>query len=75
MKGARRTRPAFALPLLGLCLTAFAQSLQPVPQLESRVTDLTGTLTAEHQTALERKLAAFEARKGSDELPNQPLLL
>jgi len=39
--------------------------LQPIPKLESRVTDLTGTLTAEQQTALERKLAAFEARKGS----------
>jgi uncharacterized protein len=29
------------------------------------VTDITGTLTAEQQTALEQKLAAFEARKGS----------
>ncbi len=55
--------------LLALCLGAGAQAggsgLQPVPPLTARVTDLTGTLTAEQQTALEQKLAAFEARKGS----------
>jgi uncharacterized protein len=44
---------------------AMAQALQPVPPLQSRVTDLTGTLTAGEQTELERKLAAFEERKGS----------
>ena len=62
-----RSWARLALPwlLLGLCASALAQSLQPIPELESRVTDLTGTLTAEQQTALERKLAAFEARKGS----------
>jgi uncharacterized protein len=42
-----------------------AQDLQPVPKLTARVTDLTGTLTAEQQTALEQKLAAFEAAKGA----------
>jgi uncharacterized protein len=36
-----------------------------LPALESRVTDLTGTLTAAQQSALEEKLAAFEARKGA----------
>lgn len=36
-----------------------------VPQLKARVTDLTGTLAADQQRALEGKLAAFEARKGS----------
>jgi uncharacterized protein len=51
--------------LLGLGLTAAAQGLQPIPKLSARVTDLTGTLTAEQQTALEQKLAAFEAAKGS----------
>lgn len=51
--------------LLGLGLTAAAQGLQPIPKLTARVTDLTGTLTAEQQTALEQKLAAFEAAKGS----------
>jgi uncharacterized protein len=49
--------------LLGLALCAAAE--QPVPQLSARVTDLTGTLTAEQQSALERKLAAFESAKGS----------
>ena len=39
--------------------------LQPIPKLSARVTDLTGTLTAEQQTALDQKLAAFEAAKGS----------
>ena len=44
---------------------AGAQGLEPIPKLEARVTDLTGTLTAEQQSALEDKLAAFEARKGT----------
>lgn len=37
----------------------------PVPPLQHRVTDLTGTLTAQQQSELEANLAAFEARKGS----------
>jgi uncharacterized protein len=44
---------------------ATAQGLQPVPKLAARVTDLTGTLTAEQQSALEDKLSSFEARKGA----------
>src|ERR1700721_3993085 len=44
---------------------AAAQSLQPLPKLEARVTDLTGTLTAAQQAELEQKLADFEARKGA----------
>ena len=36
-----------------------------VPKLASRVTDLTGTLTGEQRAALETKLQAFEAAKGS----------
>src|SRR5262249_35948034 len=55
--------------LLALRLSAAAQGpvsgLQPVPPLTARVTDLTGTLTSEQQAALEQKLAAFEAAKGS----------
>ena len=51
--------------LVGVVGLASAQGLQPIPKLEARVTDLTGTLTAEQQSALEEKLAAFEARKGS----------
>ena len=36
-----------------------------VPALKARVTDLTGTLSAEQWTSLEQKLAALEAKKGS----------
>ena len=36
-----------------------------IPILKARVTDLTGTLAAAEQQALEQKLAAFEQRKGS----------
>jgi uncharacterized protein len=68
-----RRRAGLALPLLlALSVAAAAagaapdvQGLQPIPKLTARVTDLTGTLTAEQQTALEQKLAAFEAAKGS----------
>jgi uncharacterized protein len=66
-----RVMAGLALPLLlALSLAATAQApavagLQPIPKLSARVTDLTGTLTAEQQTALEQKLAAFEAAKGS----------
>jgi len=42
-----------------------AQNLVPVPTLKARVTDLTGSLSADQLTRLEQKLAAFEARKGS----------
>lgn len=36
-----------------------------VPPLQSRVTDLTGTLSTSEVAQLEQKLAAFEAKKGS----------
>ncbi len=67
----------FAVPLPLLALMALlvvivatpfplhAQGLVELPRLEARVTDLTGTLTAEQQQSLEAKLAAFEARKGA----------
>lgn len=56
--------------LLAACLLVAAaplaaQTLQPIPKLEARVTDLTGTLTAAEQSDLEQQLAAFEARKGA----------
>jgi uncharacterized protein len=57
-----------ALLTLALLLASAAPSANaqiPIPALESRVTDLTGTLTAAQQSALEEKLAAFEARKGA----------
>ena len=54
----------WALPLL-LSIGAAALAQVAVPALEARVTDLTGTLTAEQQATLEDKLAAFESRKGA----------
>lgn len=57
--------------LLVLCAAVFtaapalAQPLQPVPALERRVTDLTGTLAPAEQQQLEGRLAAFEQEKGS----------
>ena len=63
--GARWAAPL----LLALSPTAQAQApasgLEPIPALTARVMDLTGTLTNEQQAALEQKLAAFEASKGS----------
>ena len=50
---------------LALVLAAPLRAQAPLPKLESRVTDLTGTLTAGQQSALEDKLRQFEARKGS----------
>ncbi|MFB3818296.1 MAG: YgcG family protein [Candidatus Methylomirabilales bacterium] len=55
--------PVLALCVFALALAALAQV--PVPPLNARVTDLTGTLTAEQRAALEQRLAEFEARKGS----------
>lgn len=46
-------------------LGGVARAEVPVPPLKARVTDLTATLSSEQRLALERKLAAFEARKGS----------
>ena len=57
---------------LGFWLLLFSQlalsetsSFVEVPKLSARVTDLTGTLSAGQAQALEAKLAAFEAKKGS----------
>ena len=65
---ARSLAPMF-VGLLALAVgprpEAGAQSQVPVPRLERRVTDLTGTLSVDERAALEAKLAAFEARKGS----------
>ena len=49
-----------AVLLVALPPAASAEALQPIPPLEARVTDLTGTLTAAQRAALEAKLAAFE---------------
>lgn len=57
------------LASLLLCLWATlagaADGLLALPELKTRVTDLTGTLTAEQSQALEGRLAAFDAAKGS----------
>ena len=59
----RLTLPGCAA--LGLLLLLAARADVAVPELTARVTDLTGTLSSAEQAALEQKLAAFEARKGS----------
>ena len=56
---------AMALVVGAALGVAAAQTLQPIPKLEARVTDVTGTLTAGQQAELEQKLADFEARKGA----------
>lgn len=62
------TALAWALAcLLWLAGPARAQVAEavPVPVLSKRVTDLTGTLDASQQQALETRLAALEERKGA----------
>jgi uncharacterized protein len=48
----------------GLPGSAHAQDVLPVPVLSARVIDQTGTLTPAQRSALESKLAAFEAQAG-----------
>src|ERR1700733_6729572 len=56
---------AIALSMSAAPGVAAPQPQQALPELEARVTDLTGTLTAAQQVQLEQKLADFEARKGA----------
>jgi uncharacterized protein len=73
MKKPSRSRPrlisassAFLAALAAaLLLLTLAAADVAVPPLAARVTDLTGTLNAAQRDALEQKLAAFEAKKGS----------
>jgi uncharacterized protein len=58
-------RIRLSLCLLFLCQFATAWAYVEIPKLSTRVTDLTGTLSAEQAQALESKLAAFETKKGS----------
>ncbi len=58
------------LALLSLLLLAplagwSQQGLQPIPELNARVIDQTGTLDAASKAALEARLAAFEQERGS----------
>lgn len=55
----------FALGCLLVACTLAAWAQVAVPNLTRRVTDLTATLTAAQTAALENKLAAFEAARGS----------
>ncbi|MGZ5008962.1 MAG: TPM domain-containing protein [Methylobacter sp.] len=58
-----RARYGLGFFLLSFCLAAGA--MVGVPELSSRVTDLTGTLSAGQVSELENKLAAFETKKGA----------
>ena len=62
-RGSLKSRALLCGAIAWSAPAAYAQV--PLPPLEARVTDLTDTLTAEQQSALEQKLAAFEARKGA----------
>ena len=53
------------ISLSSLFLIAVAAAQIAVPPLNARVTDLTGTLTAQQRGALEQTLAEFERRKGA----------
>jgi uncharacterized protein len=56
----------YALGLMLLLASSFAfAELVAIPELSTRVTDLTQTLSPAEQAQLEQKLAAFEAKKGS----------
>ena len=60
-----RTARAFAAGFLLLLCALSAWAQVAVPGLSRRVTDLTATLDAAQVAALEGKLAAFEAQRGS----------
>lgn len=58
-------RGLIVLIALGAVIAPPLRAEVPVPPLERRVTDLTGTLTPDQRAGLESRLAAFEAEKGS----------
>jgi uncharacterized protein len=59
------SRLSLTLLLVSLLACSVAWADVAVPPLTARVTDLTGTLTAQQIGSLEQALAAFEARKGT----------
>jgi uncharacterized protein len=66
MTAARIRQAMTALLLMAAALLgARAQGLLPVPALDARVIDQTGTLSAAQRGALDAKLQAFEQKKGS----------
>ena len=59
------TLPRALLAAALLFAPQFSAAQVPVPPLTAPVTDLSATLTSDQRAALEQKLAALEARKGS----------
>jgi len=62
---ARHAWPLVLLAAWVLLAASFAVADVAVPPLKSRVTDLTGTLSAQQQAMIEQNLATFEQRTGS----------
>ena len=62
---ARRLLAALSILFVFAALAWPLHAEVAVPPLKARVTDLTGTLSSAQRSALEERLAAFEARKGS----------
>lgn len=58
-------RALLALALSLAAALAWAQDLQPVPELRARVMDLTGTLDATALQGLDERLASFERERGT----------
>ena len=50
---------------LGAITLTWAQGLVPIPALQARVMDQTGTLSAQSAAAIESKLASFEQSRGT----------
>ena len=67
MSGRSARLAAWLLSVLLLVAAGFAGADEQaaIPALAARVTDLTGTLTADQKGRLETKLEAFERAKGS----------
>lgn len=67
MRNSRWCNGVFALLLTALAVSpVLAQDgLAPIPELKARVTDTTGTLSADQITGLESDLTALEQRKGA----------
>jgi uncharacterized protein len=63
--GVSRRRAGGLIFVLAALLAAFLAAAADIPPLKARVTDLTGTLSAEQRSALEQTLAEFERRKGA----------
>ena len=64
-RGCRQALFALGCVISALFAATLALADVAIPPLKARVTDLTATLSAQQQAALEEKLRAFETRKGS----------